>query len=66
MIKPMQLKEGDTVAIVSLSSGLAGESDILWRTRQGIHRLENEFGLKVKVMPPCTQRCNVYSRSPRM
>src|SRR5699024_4555900 len=51
MIKPMQLKEGDTVAIVSLSSGLAGESNMLWRTRQGIQRLENEFGLKVKVMP---------------
>ncbi|MDU0461772.1 S66 family peptidase [Staphylococcus ureilyticus] len=51
MIKPKQLKVGDTVAIVSLSSGLAGESNMLWRTRQGIQRLENEFGLKVKVMP---------------
>ncbi|WP_426458600.1 S66 family peptidase [Staphylococcus nepalensis] len=51
MIKPSKLKKGDTVAIVSLSSGLAGEAEILWRTNQGIQRLENEFGLNVKVMP---------------
>lgn len=51
IIKPSKLKKGDTVAIVSLSSGLAGEAEILWRTNQGIQRLENEFGLNVKVMP---------------
>ena len=48
IIKPSKLKKGDTVAIVSLSSGLAGEAEILWRTNQGIQRLENEFGLNVK------------------
>nr|WP_245167125.1 S66 peptidase family protein [Staphylococcus caeli] len=37
--------------MVSLSSGLAGESSILWRTYQGIERLKSVFGLKVKVMP---------------
>lgn len=51
LIKPKKLKRGDTVAIVSLSSGLAGEESIAWRTRQGIQRLEEVFGLKVKVMP---------------
>lgn len=51
LIKPKKLKAGDTVAIVSLSSGLAGEENILWRTQQGIKRLEEVFGLKVKVMP---------------
>lgn len=51
MIKPMRLQKGDTVAIVSLSSGLAGEDAILWRTYQGITRLQNVFGLNVKVMP---------------
>lgn len=51
MIKPKQLKRGDTVAIVSLSSGLAGETDMLWRTYQGINRLKYVFGLNVKVMP---------------
>ncbi|MBU0437470.1 S66 family peptidase [Staphylococcus succinus] len=51
MIKPMRLQKGDTVAIVSLSSGLAGEDAILWRTYQGVTRLQNVFGLNVKVMP---------------
>lgn len=51
LIKPPKLNPNDTVAIVSLSSGLAGEEGILWRTQQGIDRLEKVFGLKVKVMP---------------
>ncbi len=51
MIKPEKLKRGDTVAIVSLSSGIAGDQDMIWRTEQGIKRLEDVFGLKVKVMP---------------
>ena len=51
MIKPKKLQRGDTVAIVSLSSGLAGEEEILHRTHRGIERLEHVFGLKVKVMP---------------
>ncbi len=51
MIKPEKLKRGDTVAIVSLSSGIAGDQDMVWRTEQGIKRLEDVFGLKVKVMP---------------
>ena len=50
MIKPGKLQRGDTVALVSLSSGLAGEEEIRWRTEQGIKRLEGVFGLKVKVM----------------
>lgn len=51
MIKPGKLTSGDTVALVSLSSGLAGEEEIKWRTEQGIERLESVFGLQVKVMP---------------
>lgn len=51
MIKPVKLKKGDTVALVSLSSGLAGEENLRWRTEQGIERLEKVFGLHVKVMP---------------
>lgn len=51
LIKPSKLSKGDTVAIVSPSSGLAGEKDILWRTEVGIQRLKDEFGLNVKVMP---------------
>ncbi|MBG9983261.1 LD-carboxypeptidase [Aerococcaceae bacterium DSM 111020] len=51
LAKPKKLNAGDTVALVSLSSGLAGEESILWRTQQGIDRLESVFGLRVKVMP---------------
>lgn len=36
MLKPQKLKRGDTVAIVSLSSGIAGDDSIVWRTYQGI------------------------------
>lgn len=50
MIKPKQLKQGDTIAIVSPSSGLAGEPHIRWRTEQGIRFIEN-MGYRVKVMP---------------
>lgn len=51
LIKPNKLSKGDTVAIVSLSSGLAGEEDMMWRTNVGIERLKDVFGLKVKIMP---------------
>ena len=45
--KPKMLKRGDTVALVSLSWGGAGDADILWRYKQGKERLEKIFGLKV-------------------
>ncbi|WP_323704325.1 S66 peptidase family protein [Mammaliicoccus sp. Dog046] len=51
LIKPPMLHKGDTVAIVSLSSGLAGDQEIIWRTQIGIDRLTEVFGLKVKIMP---------------
>lgn len=51
MIKPEKLQKGDTVAIVSLSSGIAGDKNIKWRTLQGIKRLKEVFGLHVKIMP---------------
>ncbi|HAL09815.1 MAG TPA: LD-carboxypeptidase [Staphylococcus sp.] len=51
LIKPSKLSKGDTVAIVSPSSGYAGEEEVLWRTEVGIQRLKEVFGLKVKVMP---------------
>lgn len=51
LIKPPMLHKGDTVAIVSLSSGLAGDQEIIWRTQIGIERLTEIFGLDVKIMP---------------
>lgn len=34
MIKPNSLKKGDRIATLSLSSGMAGDKDILWRYEQ--------------------------------
>jgi len=51
MIKPQRLKRGDTVAIVSLSSGIGGESVFKHRYEIGKRRLEEEFGLNVIAMP---------------
>jgi muramoyltetrapeptide carboxypeptidase LdcA involved in peptidoglycan recycling len=51
MIKPKKLRKGDTVAIVSLSSGLAGEELFLPRFELGRKRLEDIFGIKTIVMP---------------
>ena len=51
MIKPKKLKRGDTVAIVSLSSGMAGDELFKHRYEIGKKRLEEVFGLKVVTMP---------------
>lgn len=51
MIKPKRLKKGDTVAIVSLSSGMAGDDIFKHRYELGKERLEKVFGLKVITMP---------------
>lgn len=51
MIKPKKLKRGDTVAIVSLSSGTAGDKLFKHRYEQGKKRLEEKFGLNTITMP---------------
>ena len=49
MIKPKKLKKGDKVAIVSLSSGLAGEEMFIHRYELGKKRLE-QLGFNVVTM----------------
>ena len=44
MIKPKALKTGDTVAIVSLSSGMAGDKAFIYRYFEGKKRIESIFG----------------------
>lgn len=51
MIIPEKLKKGDTVAIVSLSSGMGGDEIFKHRYELGKERLENVFGLNVITMP---------------
>lgn len=51
LIRPERLRPGDTVAVVSLSWGGAGDPDLLWRYKQGKKRLEEDFSLRVREMP---------------
>jgi len=51
MIKPKMLKWGDTVAVVSLSSGMADDEKYRHRYELGKRRLEEVFGLNVVAMP---------------
>ncbi len=51
MINPEKLKKGDTVAIVSLSSGMGGDKEFFHRYLLGKKRLEEVFGLHVVTMP---------------
>lgn len=48
---PPKLKKGDTVALVSLSSGMAGDSLFYHKYELGKKRLEDVFGLNVITMP---------------
>ena len=51
MIKPKMLKKGDRAAIVSLSSGMAGDEAFRHRYDIGKRRLEEVFGLEAVEMP---------------
>ena len=51
MIKPCILKKGDTVALVSLSSGMIGDKPFIHKYHLGKERLEKVFGLMVATMP---------------
>lgn len=51
MIKPRHLEKGDAVAIVSLSAGTLGEPWAIHKLHIAKQRLENDYGLKVVVMP---------------
>lgn len=51
MIKPAHLKRGDTVAVVSLSSGKLGEKEFLHKFDIAKRRLEDGYGLTVVAMP---------------
>ena len=51
MLKPQHLKRGDTVAVVSLSRGMLGESWAIHKLYIAKERLENDFGLEVIAMP---------------
>lgn len=64
MIKPMKLNKGDTIAIVSLSSGMAGDSEYMHKYLHGKKRLEEDFGLKVIAMPNALKGSKYLDKHP--
>lgn len=64
MKKSKKLNAGDTVAIVSLSGGLAGEKLFSHRYELGKKRLEEEFGLKTITMPNALKGCDYLKEHP--
>ena len=64
MIKPKKLSKGDTIAIVSLSSGMAGDKLYKHRYKLGKKRLEQEFGLKILAMPNALKGSKYLSEHP--
>lgn len=66
MIKPKRLKRGDTVAIVSLSSGSLGEESRIHKYYIAKERLENEFGLHVKCMPHALKGREFVAQNPQL
>ena len=65
LIQPNKLNPGDTIALVSPSSGLAGEENFMWRTDQGIKQIER-MGYKVKVMPHALQGIDFNYEHPEL
>ena len=66
MIKPKKLKRGDTIAIVSLSSGMAGDKLFKHRYLQGKKRLEEVFGLKAVTMPNALKGSDYLNKHPEL
>lgn len=48
---PKVLKRGDTIALISISGGRAGDEDMLYRCELGKRRLEETWGLHVITTP---------------
>ena len=51
LIVPKALKKGDTIALISISGGRAGDADMLYRYEIGKKRLEEIWGLNVITTP---------------
>ncbi|MCH3974900.1 MULTISPECIES: S66 family peptidase [Bifidobacterium] len=66
MIKPNTLKAGDTVALVSLSSGIAGEEIFSHRVEIAKVRLENDFGLNVVITPNAMKGIDFLDKNPQL
>ncbi len=66
MIKPKRLKEGDKVAVVSLSWGGLGNNAFIHKYHIAKQRLEEEFGLSVVAMPHALKGTQFVSTHPEL
>ena len=51
LVVPKVIKRGDTLALISLSGGRAGDEDMLYRYEIGKQRLEDIWGVNVIPTP---------------
>lgn len=65
LIKPQKLNKGDTIATLSPSLGLAGDSDVLWRYELGKKCLEDLYGLHVVAAPNSMKGSDYLSNNPQ-
>lgn len=66
MIKPKRLKQGDKIAIVSLSWGGLGDDALIHKYYIAKQRLESEFGLEVVVMPHALKGSQFVAEHPEL
>ncbi len=64
MLKPQRLKFGDTLATISLSSGMGGDKEILWRYEQGKQQLV-ELGFNVVELPHTLSGTDYIYKNPQ-
>lgn len=64
MLKPVRLRPGDTVAIVSLSAGTLGEPRYIHKYYLAKERLERDYGFRVIAMPNALKGKDYLYRHP--
>ena len=64
LLKPKRLRPGDTVAVVSLSSGMLGEPEFIHKYHLAKERLEGQYGLRVVPMPNALRGREYLDRHP--
>ena len=61
---PKVLKRGDTIALISISGGRAGDADMLYRYEVGKRRLEEIWGIHVISTPNALAGSNFLYKHP--
>lgn len=66
LIRPRRLRRGDTVAAVSLSSGMMGDPQFIHRYEIARERLEGDFGLRLVPMPHALSGSRFIEENPAL